>query len=470
MSSFVSRLGSIVRAITGGDLLRASGKPGCCCGDTCTCSNAPGCTTEQTSNTSCWRGSGNWTSGNNAVVLFNLAGLEQVTCCNDTTVIAPDIGLRESIEVEIVGTWLPANPGGCAGLAYYFKGSYQTVNGVETSTERTVEVNSSTCLVTGDNTTTSSFPTDVILLCGGDAQAGAGQPASQYPWFPQFSANIVHNGSGNWRSGCRYHESKGVFDAGPTGVARAQYRFTYRGYWDPNNDRCLDPTCSTACCLPDGGCRDDLDEGGCLAVGGVPWPGRKCIDAQCGGGPEVGACCDPATGACVQSTAGNCVPPRVFRGIRTVCSPNPCPQPTGACCTGPSFENCSLQTEASCLGNSGHWQGAGTTCSPTNPCAVNNPGACCHPDGTCTQVLNQSQCNGVFYMGGDCGIIDCQAQTGACCHHSAHGGVLTCDIQTQAECLALLNPVWLGPGTTCTPFPCGPPPGGAALLTAGAFL
>jgi len=51
---------------------------------------------------------------------------------------------------------------------------------------------------------------------------------------------------------------------------------------------------------------------------------------ECSGPPAPGACCDAATGGCTEEFAADC--PGDWLGPNTVCDPNPCPQPPGACC------------------------------------------------------------------------------------------------------------------------------------------
>ncbi len=102
-----------------------------------------------------------------------------------------------------------------------------------------------------------------------------------------------------------------------------------------------------------------------------------------------------------------CTSPSVWMGVETTCDPNPCPQPTGACCN-PTTGECIVTMQADC---SHDWQGAWTTCAP-NPCPPPT-GACCNPTT------------------GDCAVT------------------------AQSSC----GYNWHGVGTTCTPNPC-PQPGG----------
>ncbi len=68
------------------------------------------------------------------------------------------------------------------------------------------------------------------------------------------------------------------------------------------------------------------------------------------------------------------------------CTPTvSCVPPTGACCQGNS---CSVETPGTCSGLGGTYLGDGSDCTG-NPCAT---GACCHPDGSCTQEASAAAC------------------------------------------------------------------------------
>ena len=78
----------------------------------------------------------------------------------------------------------------------------------------------------------------------------------------------------------------------------------------------------------------------------------------------TGACCDffdnctQQDETCCDNAGGT------FKGVGTVCSPNPCVEATGACCHS---GNCDVTTLSICNILGGTYQGDGTTCSP-NPC------------------------------------------------------------------------------------------------------
>ncbi len=117
--------------------------------------------------------------------------------------------------------------------------------------------------------------------------------------------------------------------------------------------------------------------------------------------------------------------------------------PLGACClTGA----CSVTPQSGC---GGAWMGAGTGCYP-NPCPQPS-GACCQPTGTCS-VAPQASCQGTWMGAGTgCSPNPCPQPTGACCYYYG-----TCGARTAAECQANQG-TYQGNFTTCTPKPCPPP-------------
>jgi hypothetical protein len=126
----------------------------------------------------------------------------------------------------------------------------------------------------------------------------------------------------------------------------------------------------------------------------------------------------------------------------TVCDPNPCSQPMGACCFPDG--SCQVTTEANCQGT---WQGMGTVCDP-NPCPQPT-GACCFQDGSC-QITTQADCQGAWQgMGTVCDPNPCSQPMGACCFPDG-----SCQVTTEANCQG----TWQGMGTDCDPNLCPPPP------------
>lgn len=122
-----------------------------------------------------------------------------------------------------------------------------------------------------------------------------------------------------------------------------------------------------ACCATDGSCTS-TSSGSC--TGTYQGNSTVCSPNPC---PQPsGACCWPS-GTCTTALALDCTTGgATFMGANTVCSPNPCPQPTGACCVTGS---CSVTSSAACGTASGAYQGNNTSCVP-NPCTT-PPGACC---------------------------------------------------------------------------------------------
>jgi spore coat protein A len=83
-------------------------------------------------------------------------------------------------------------------------------------------------------------------------------------------------------------------------------------------------------------------------------------------GTATGACCTGTN--CTELPAALCAAAGgTYKGDGTMCSPNPCYVPTGACCLPDG--NCSELTAAQCAAAGGTYQGDGAPCSP-NPCSV----------------------------------------------------------------------------------------------------
>ena len=109
--------------------------------------------------------------------------------------------------------------------------------------------------------------------------------------------------------------------------------------------QCATYTCfpSGACCLPDGGCVDDVSPSECAAAAGV------------------------------------------YRGDGTQCGLIDCPDPTGACCIA-STGGCVVLSEAACAVVGAHWAGFGTTCVDLNQ--NGKADACEAGDCNCDGVVN----------------------------------------------------------------------------------
>lgn len=177
----------------------------------------------------------------------------------------------------------------------------------------------------------------------------------------------------------------------------------------------------------------------------------------------TGACCDPLAGTCSNGTYAaclntQCVSPtsgcpflnRNFRGAGTSCASITCPQPpTGACCN-PDGSCTEPLTQLNCTNAGGTWQGDGSTCGQVS-CPQPAPrGACCLiAAGTCTDNMTEADCTAAGATTGiwqgpntQCGQTTCPAPApGACC---AIDG--TCSITTMAAC----TEHWAGPGSDCS--------------------
>ncbi len=130
-----------------------------------------------------------------------------------------------------------------------------------------------------------------------------------------------------------------------------------------------------------------------------------------------GACCFD-DGSCSVTTQIACTSAMgTYQGDGTDCDPNPCPQPTGACCHG---TDCDIETEEDCTGSGGTYQGDDTTCDP-NPCETTPP---C--DFDCGGFFNPD--DGLYYnkrIYTNTPIDDCPPEGGCCI--SFTGGASCCD-------------------------------------------
>jgi hypothetical protein len=147
------------------------------------------------------------------------------------------------------------------------------------------------------------------------------------------------------------------------------------------------------------------------------------------------------------------------QGAGTVCQPNPCPQPPGACCLPNG--TCTFVAEETCTELGGAFQGDFVPCTPS---LCQPPvGACCFPNGSCIQV-SQQVCGsaGGLYQGDStmCTPGLCPPPSGACCFPDG-----SCLVLSQSDCLAG-GGNYQGDDTSCTPFLC-PPPMGACCFPNG---
>ncbi len=151
----------------------------------------------------------------------------------------------------------------------------------------------------------------------------------------------------------------------------------------------------------------------------------------------------------------------------------PCvlPTNTGACCaSGIAGQFCAIVTECECDGllNSLYF-GDGTTCYP-NICEA---GACCLPNNECDLMIEASCtaiCGEFAGIGVSCEEVNlpepvddlsCSIPTGACC--TDVGGVVTCDVLTECECVNFNGGTYEGDGTDCLSDPCAQPIGACCL-------
>ncbi|MFU8827984.1 MAG: hypothetical protein ACNA8P_00960 [Phycisphaerales bacterium] len=146
--------------------------------------------------------------------------------------------------------------------------------------------------------------------------------------------------------------------------------------------------------------------------------------------------------------------------IRATYTPTTCSEELGACCI---FEGvCFETTQSECLSIEGVFNGIGTTCAEF-ACAV---GACCLGDGSCTDGVFQSQCEGAlsgFYLGDGttCGAQACPELLQACCFPAG------CLNLTPTNCTSVGGTPG-GPGTACAAFNCNPL--GACCLLDGSCI
>ncbi len=145
--------------------------------------------------------------------------------------------------------------------------------------------------------------------------------------------------------------------------------------WNIDDVQLTTPPPQGACCAPDGTCTY-VYHVDCLPPNVYRGDGTLCTPNPC-----MGACCD-TDGTCDVVLAANCLPPSVYKGDGTVCGTATCPQP-GACCplTGICYMSNVIAPSDCAAGDL--YKGDGTVCSP-NPCP--QPGACCFADASCSYL------------------------------------------------------------------------------------
>ena len=132
---------------------------------------------------------------------------------------------------------------------------------------------------------------------------------------------------------------------------------------------------------------------------------------------------------------------------------------TGACCLrnvgGTCIDNL---TDPECGALGGEYRGDGTDCTslgggnPANACR----GACCLPNGTCSDNQTKVDCdrvgavNGTYQgYGSTCGTANCPALDGACCLPDG-----SCTVTSLSNCRNTANAFFNGVGTTCATAVC----------------
>ncbi len=154
-----------------------------------------------------------------------------------------------------------------------------------------------------------------------------------------------------------------------------------------------------------------------------------------------GACCEVG-GGCSDTTDTACTAAGgAFQGEGTNCASVTCSE---ACCFQPT--GCLDLAVADCVVASGLAQGPGTACATTTCFPV---GACCNPDGTCSDGVLDSDCigaGGVFQGDGAvCSGVTCPQPAGACC--LSNGGCLELSL---TDCAVIPDTSWAGTLTDCT--------------------
>ena len=119
----------------------------------------------------------------------------------------------------------------------------------------------------------------------------------------------------------------------------------------------------------------------------------------------MGACCNTA-GACSMTVQSACTGNRIFQGLYSACTPNPCPQPRACCDAG---WNCFMTVPSQCAAQGSISGAEGSTCSPTSPCPI---GVCCR-GATCSSSVTLADCSN---PGTGIGAVYAQGPLGASCN------------------------------------------------------
>ena len=199
-----------------------------------------------------------------------------------------------------------------------------------------------------------------------------------------------------------------------------------------------------ACCAVSGVC-SVVTQSACTGSSAYQGDSTVCNPNPC---PQpVGACC--TAGACTVGSSASCS--GVYQGNTTTCATATCPQPTGACCFG---TGCLTASTADCASAGGAFQGDATACTasacPTGACCTTNTGAC----STATPAACSASGGAFRGTGVACNTTTCPPPTGACCapNNFCLSG------QTELDCTSA-GLAWRGGGTVCSPNPCEPSTG-----------
>lgn len=136
--------------------------------------------------------------------------------------------------------------------------------------------------------------------------------------------------------------------------------------------------------------------------------------------------------------------------MRATFTPFICPG-QGACCN-PTTGVCQIQTEADCENAGNNWSGEGTGCSPNN--CPQPTGACCRLNGTCSEnvIINSCAAQGeVFHQNLTCAQVTCQQPEGACCTNDSGA---PCVVVDSSTCATVYNGFWKGAFTDCVTNAC----------------
>lgn len=240
------------------------------------------------------------------------------------------------------------------------------------------------------------------------------------------------------------------------GESRRYCEFAAGGRWYPT---CGDPNCNPVgvCCIQ-GTCVEQTQQL-CFLNGGQFFGGGT----TCGSKSCDGACCLPDKAGCQDVNEAQCnALGGSFNGVGSFCGGFECP---GACCYG--FGSCSEVTPYDCFQSGGSFSGGrceAVVCgSPT--------GACCLISGTCQDGVDFGLCiefNGAFGGNGStCINTDC-SQAGACCVEFAPNQFFCIPNIFEDACINQQGGTFQGPGSTCSPSPCGvATPTGACCFTGG---